>query len=221
MVHGSDGGAPRMVIVTGWPGAAGVGVLWGGQGCIGRGGASAAVPEAVGQAVGGGCQSGWGRLLSVTNAVEAGAWGGQWLGIGWGPWRGGGVPPPLPMHPFGGGGCRCQRIAARHVSPSRTPSSGRRPRQIRHADPPSAAASAVGRPPGRGRPLRGHPGALRAALGGAGGGAAAGAGPHRRRGAGLPPGHRQAALPVLRGPVHRDVQDGAGEGVALRTRREC
>ena len=29
-------------------------------------------PEAVRQAVGGGCQSGWGRLLSVTNAVGAG-----------------------------------------------------------------------------------------------------------------------------------------------------
>ena len=39
-----------------------------GQGCIRREGAS----EAVRQAVGGGCQSGWGRLLSVTNAVEAG-----------------------------------------------------------------------------------------------------------------------------------------------------
>ena len=31
-------------------------------------------PEAVRQAVGGGCQSGWVRLLSVTNAVEAGTW---------------------------------------------------------------------------------------------------------------------------------------------------
>ena len=28
-------------------------------------------PEAVRQAVGGGCRSGWGRLLSVTNAIEA------------------------------------------------------------------------------------------------------------------------------------------------------
>ena len=28
--------------------------------------------EAVRQAFGGGCQSGWGRLLSVTNAIEAG-----------------------------------------------------------------------------------------------------------------------------------------------------
>ena len=31
-------------------------------------------PEVVRQAVGGGCRSGWGRLLSVTNAVEAGTW---------------------------------------------------------------------------------------------------------------------------------------------------
>ena len=30
--------------------------------------------DLVGQAVGGGCQSGWGRLLSVINAVEVGAW---------------------------------------------------------------------------------------------------------------------------------------------------
>ena len=44
----------------------------GGQACIGREGASEAAPEAVRQAVGGGCQSGWGRLLSVTNAIEAG-----------------------------------------------------------------------------------------------------------------------------------------------------
>ena len=36
-------------------------------------GTSEAAPEAVRQAVGGGCQSGWGRLLSVTNAIEAGA----------------------------------------------------------------------------------------------------------------------------------------------------
>ena len=44
------------------------------QGCIRRKGTSEAAPEAVRQAVGGGCQSGWGRLLSVTNAMEAGTW---------------------------------------------------------------------------------------------------------------------------------------------------
>ena len=44
-----------------------------GQGCVRREGPSEAAPEAVRQAVGGGCQSGWGRLLSVTNAVEVGA----------------------------------------------------------------------------------------------------------------------------------------------------
>ena len=42
------------------------------QRCIRREGASEAAPEAVRQAVAGGCQSGWGRLLSVTNAIEAG-----------------------------------------------------------------------------------------------------------------------------------------------------
>ena len=41
--------------------------------CIRKEGTSDAAPEAVGQAVGGGCQSGWGRLLSVTNAIEAGS----------------------------------------------------------------------------------------------------------------------------------------------------
>ena len=46
----------------------------GGQGCIRRGGASEVVPEAVRQAVGGGRPGGWGRLLSVTNAIEAGTW---------------------------------------------------------------------------------------------------------------------------------------------------
>ena len=44
------------------------------QGCIRREGTSEAVPAAVRQAVGGGCQSGWGRLLSVTNAIETGHW---------------------------------------------------------------------------------------------------------------------------------------------------
>ena len=60
-----------------------------GQGCIRREGTSETAPEAVRQAVGGGCQSGWGRLLSVTSAIEAGTWrqGGQWVGIGWPPWR--------------------------------------------------------------------------------------------------------------------------------------
>ena len=41
------------------------------QGCIRREGTSEAAPEAVSWAVGGGRQSGWGRLLSVTNAVDA------------------------------------------------------------------------------------------------------------------------------------------------------
>ena len=46
----------------------------------------------MGQAVGGGCQSGWGPLLSVTNIVEP-ATCRQWLGIGWAPWRGATFPP--------------------------------------------------------------------------------------------------------------------------------
>ena len=44
-----------------------------------------AAPEAVRQAVGGGCRSGWGRLLLVTNAIEHLASGKQWLGVGRGP----------------------------------------------------------------------------------------------------------------------------------------
>ena len=65
-----------------------VGVQSARGGCIRRKGASEAAPEAVRQAVGGGYQSGWGRLLSVTNAIEAGAWrqGRQWLGVGWAPY---------------------------------------------------------------------------------------------------------------------------------------
>ena len=39
-----------------------------GQGCTGREGAS----EAVREASGGGCQGGWGRLLPVESATEAG-----------------------------------------------------------------------------------------------------------------------------------------------------
>ena len=43
-----------------------------GRRCVRREGTSEAAPAAVRQAVGGGCRSGWGRLLSVTNAIEAG-----------------------------------------------------------------------------------------------------------------------------------------------------
>ena len=43
-------------------------------------------PDALRQAVGGGCGSGWGRLLSVTNAIEAGIWDSGWEGL-----EGGGV----------------------------------------------------------------------------------------------------------------------------------
>ena len=76
---------------------------WGvGQGCIRREGNSEAAPEAVRQAVGGGCQSGWGRLLAVANGSRHLALVGQWLGVGWAPWTGErGVPPSLPMHPWG------------------------------------------------------------------------------------------------------------------------
>ena len=44
------------------------------QGCVRREGTSEAAPEAIRQAVGEGSRSGWGRLLSVTNAIEAGTW---------------------------------------------------------------------------------------------------------------------------------------------------
>ena len=69
-----------------------------GQGCTGRGGA----PEAVRQAVGGGCQSGWGRLLSVINAIEPGTCrqgDSGWAQAG----RLGGGAPPFSMPPWAGG----------------------------------------------------------------------------------------------------------------------
>ena len=56
------------------PGPRGVVQGGDGQGCIGREGTSEAALEAVRQAVGGGCQNSWGRLLPVTNAVEIGTW---------------------------------------------------------------------------------------------------------------------------------------------------
>ena len=82
----------------------------GGQGCIRREGVSEAAPEAVRRAVAGGCQGGW-RLLSDTNAIEAGTWrqgdcGWAWAGrsgVGGGGWNkasvsdclgGGGTSPP-------------------------------------------------------------------------------------------------------------------------------
>jgi hypothetical protein len=93
------------------------------QACIRREGTSEAAQkrldrrfEEVAKAVGGGCQSGWGRHKCH------GSWhlpsGRQWLGIGLATWQGGGVHrgpvketttrrnvtqgvrPPLPMHPW-------------------------------------------------------------------------------------------------------------------------
>ena len=75
-------------------------------------------PVAVRQAVGGGCQSSWGRLLSVTNAIEAGAWrqgDGSWCA----PWRdSGGTPPPFlhsntPLGAHGGTGEPVRRVPYR------------------------------------------------------------------------------------------------------------
>ena len=54
--------------------------------------------EAVRQAVGGGCQIGWGRLLSVINPMEAGTWGQEDSGWAQAGRPGGGrfVHPSLP-----------------------------------------------------------------------------------------------------------------------------
>ena len=55
----------------------------GGQGCIRTQGA----PEAVRQAVEGGCQSGWGPYCRLQTPLKlALAVRGQWLGVGWAPW---------------------------------------------------------------------------------------------------------------------------------------
>ena len=63
--------------------------------------------EAVRQAVGGGCRSGWGRLLSVTNAIEADTW--RQGDSGWAPSRRGGegsllsnASPKASLPPGGG-----------------------------------------------------------------------------------------------------------------------
>ena len=56
-------------------------------------GLSEAAPEAVRLAVGGGCRSGWGRLLSVANAIEVGTLAGHMLGT-----LEGGSPPPPPSN---------------------------------------------------------------------------------------------------------------------------
>ena len=44
------------------------------EGCIRREGTPEAASTVVRQAVGRGCQSGWGRLLSATHILEAGTW---------------------------------------------------------------------------------------------------------------------------------------------------
>ena len=76
------------------------------KGCIRRERTSEAAPEAVRQAVGGGCRSGWGRLLSVTYAIEPGTW--SQGDSGWG-----GGYPPIPMHP-------CAAPIAPHVGIHKT-----------------------------------------------------------------------------------------------------
>ena len=118
--------------------------------CIRRGGTSEAAPEAVRQAVGGGCQSGRGRLLSVTNAAEAGTW--RQGDSGWayaGRLEGaGGVPPPLPMHPppppqplhaERGRGCRrrCGAAGAVVVRFAGRCVAGQRSSRADHSKPPS------------------------------------------------------------------------------------
>ena len=78
-----------------------------GQGGIRREGTSEAAPEAVRSAVGGGCRSGWGRFLSVTNAVEAGSCRQGDSGWAWAGRPGGGGPggcPPPPSDAFLRGG---------------------------------------------------------------------------------------------------------------------
>ena len=75
------------------------------QACIRGEVTSKAAPEAVRQAVGGGCQSGWGRLLSITNAIEAGTWRqGTVAGHRQGALEGGGGVFERPYTIGGGGG---------------------------------------------------------------------------------------------------------------------
>ena len=94
-------------------------------------GAAEAAPEAVKQAVGGYCQSGWGRLLSVTNAIEAGTWRRETVAGGrLGALEGGSPPPPFQCIP-GRRGCedgqappRGIRIARAHASKRFVPPPG-------------------------------------------------------------------------------------------------
>ena len=108
------------------------------QGCIRREGTSEVVPEAVRQAVGGGCQIGWGRLLSVTNVVEAGACrqgDSGWASAGRPGGGGGGTPPPsnasLPLPPT--------RTSEVELSKSGMRSGSRRLFQNRTSCPPHAS----------------------------------------------------------------------------------
>ena len=71
------------------------------QGCIRREGTSEAAPEAVGQAVGGGCQSGWGRYCRLQMQLKQAVGVRETVaGHGLGALEGGGGGSPLPMHPW-------------------------------------------------------------------------------------------------------------------------
>ena len=77
-----------------------------GQGSIRRERTSEVAPEVVRQAVGGGRQSGWRRLLSVTNAIEAGTCrpgDGGWAFAGHPGGGGGGTTPHSTASVNGGG----------------------------------------------------------------------------------------------------------------------
>ena len=101
----------------GSPGAAGEG----GGGCIRRAGTSEEAPGVIRQAVGEGCESGSGRLLSVANAVEVGTW--RRRNSGWAlagrPGGGGwGVPPTPPSNAsLGAGGGATPRVLGRRPPP--------------------------------------------------------------------------------------------------------
>ena len=83
------------------------------QGCIRRAGTAEAAPEAARQAVGGDCQSGWGRLqmpLRLALAVRETVAGHKLGALE----QVGGLPPPLLMHPLGLGWVYVQHRIGRH-----------------------------------------------------------------------------------------------------------
>ena len=109
-----------------------------------------AAPEAVRRAVGGGCHSSWGWLLSVTNTVEAGTWHQEDSGWAWAgrPGGGGGGTSPPSSASLGVGAAQGSAALCSRAGPERGGGAEWRAANASHKAFPKARAVWRGQTPG-------------------------------------------------------------------------